>query len=343
MTVAAVWAEYTADQQFTSKSASTQYTDRNRYNLHAADRIGSKFVDDLAVKPVEDFITAICSDKRVGRRGRKLGGDGAAKKVIRLLSTMTAWALKRGWVKVNPFVGHALRPDRARTEIVEGEEFKSIFSALEAMEADGRLPTVKARALRVLWATGARRSEITGLRWRHVRLDDERIVFGSDEHKGGRVSARRGREGVPRIIDLPPIAHQAIAAQLPLDGSMPIADALVFPPMLVGARQLELSRAWRDVRKAARSFSNYCDAFRPTQPWHRWRTCGHDGIAISRRPWTRADALPQNDIRTLREVERNDSDASRLRQQWGMSKSVSQAVTSFQLGSDELGRNRKSA
>ena len=184
-TVAAIWAEYTADQKFTSKSAGTQYKDRNRYSLHVADRIGSKFVDELGMKTVEDFINAICSDKRTGRRGRKLGGDGAAKKVLRLLSTMTAWALKRGLVKVNPFIGHALRPDGTRTEIVEGAAFRSIFSTLDALEVNGRLPTVKARALRVLWATGARRSEITGLRWRHVRLDDERIVFGSDEHKGG--------------------------------------------------------------------------------------------------------------------------------------------------------------
>lgn len=119
MTVAAIWAEYTADQKFTAKSAGTQYKDRNRYNLHAADRIGSKFVDELGMKTVEDFISAICSDTRIGRRGRKLGGEGAAKKVLRLLSTITAWALKRGLVKVNPFIGHALCPDGTRTEIVE--------------------------------------------------------------------------------------------------------------------------------------------------------------------------------------------------------------------------------
>jgi integrase len=256
MTVAKVWKEYTADPRFTSKTTNTQYKDRNRYGLHVADRIGSKFIDELDLQAIENFVNAICTDKRTGRRGRRLGGKGAAKKVIRLLSAMTSWALKRKWTTSNPFSCQTLWADGTRTGIVEGPAFQSIFVTLEAMESNGQLPAVKARALRVIWATGARLSEVTGLRWRHVRLDDERIVFDADEHKGGRVAVRRGRQGAPRIIDLPPIAYEAIAAQLPDDGAAPPRDSLVFPPMVSHADQLELTRAWRKVRKAARLPAN---------------------------------------------------------------------------------------
>jgi integrase len=99
-------------------------------------------------------------------------------------------------------------------------------------------------------SSAARRSEITGLRWRHVRLDDARIIIPADEHKGGRVAARRGRDGVSRVIDLPPVAYEAILAQV-LFGSPPGSDALVFPPMVADADQLELSRVWREVRRVA--------------------------------------------------------------------------------------------
>ena len=251
-TVAEVWAAYCSDLQFTSKSSGTRYNDANRYRLHVSDRIGSKLIDELDLQTVEKLIAAIRNDSRIGRRGRKLGGDGAAKKVIRLLAAMTTWAIRRKLAKCNPFAGHSFRADGSRTEIIEGEAYHAIFAAIDDLEKDGRLPPVVARALRLIWATGARRSEVTSLRWRHVRLDDARIIIPALEHKGGRVAARQGREGVSRVIDLPAIAFDAVVAQLPAPGSAPAANGLVFPPLLSDARQLELTRAWRRVREAAR-------------------------------------------------------------------------------------------
>ena len=250
-TVAEVWDAYSADLQFMTKSASTRYNDANRYRLHVADRIGPKLIDELDLQAVEKFIAAIRDDKRIGKRGRKLGGEGAAKKIIRLLAAMTSWAIKRKMVKGNPFSGHTLRADGLRTEIVEGGDYYAIFEAIDKLEGDGQLPAVKARALRFIWATGARRSEVTGLRWRHVRLDDARVIIPPLEHKGGRVAARQGREIVARVIDLPGVAFEAITAQLQIAGTTPAPDALVFPPMLEDARQLELTRAWRTVREIA--------------------------------------------------------------------------------------------
>jgi len=236
-TVGEIWDAYCANPQFTSKAASTRYNDANRYRLHVADRIGTKLIDELDLQAVERFIAAIRNERRIGKRGRKLGGDGAIKKIIRLLAAMTSWAIKRKMVKGNPFSGHVLRADGLRTEIVEGTDYLAIFAAIDDLEENGRLPAVKANALRLIWATGARRSEVTSLRWRHVRLDLGRVIIPPLEHKGGRVAARQGRE--------------AIAAQLRAAGTSPAPNALVFPPMLEQSEQLELSRAWRTARKAA--------------------------------------------------------------------------------------------
>ena len=193
-TVAEVWAAYSADLQFTTKSATTRYNDANRYRLHVADRIGPKLIDELDLQSIEKFIASIRNDKRMGKRGRKLGGDGAAKKVIRLLAAMTNWAVKRKMVKANPFSGQTLRADGMRTEIVEGNDYYAIFAAIDNMERDGRLPAVKARALRFIWATGARRSEVTCLRWRHVRLDDARDHYPAARTQGrSRCRATRSR------------------------------------------------------------------------------------------------------------------------------------------------------
>jgi integrase len=111
---------------------------------------------------------------------------------------MTTWAIRRKLARCNPFAGHSFRADGTRTEIIEGEAYHAIFAAIDDMEKDGRLPPVVARALRLIWATGARRSEVTSLRWRHVRIDDARIIIPALEHKGGRVAARQGREAISR-------------------------------------------------------------------------------------------------------------------------------------------------
>ena len=58
-TVAEVWAAYSADLQFTSKSSGTRYNDANRYRLHVSDRIGSKLIDELDLQTVEKLIAAI--------------------------------------------------------------------------------------------------------------------------------------------------------------------------------------------------------------------------------------------------------------------------------------------
>ena len=79
-TVSEVWAAYSADLQFTTKSATTRYNDANRYRLHVADRIGPKLVDELDLRcRSKGSSPPIRHDRRIGKRGRKLGGDGAAR------------------------------------------------------------------------------------------------------------------------------------------------------------------------------------------------------------------------------------------------------------------------
>ena len=55
-TVSEVWAAYSADLQFTTKSSTTRYNDANRYRLHVADRIGSKLIDELDLQSIETLL-----------------------------------------------------------------------------------------------------------------------------------------------------------------------------------------------------------------------------------------------------------------------------------------------
>ena len=86
--------------------------------------------------------------------------------------------------------------------------------------------------------TGARRGEITGLRWSHVEKGG-RIVLPPSAHKTGR------KTGKPRIIQLPAVAQQIVA-----DQPQGEADDFVFAPAK-GAGAVSLAKPWRAIRAEA--------------------------------------------------------------------------------------------
>jgi len=87
--------------------------------------------------------------------------------------------------------------------------------------------------------TGARRGEISRLRWRHVDPKHGRIVLPVGGHKTGR------KTGKPRVIHLPAAAQQIIAEQ-PNGGP----DDFVFSPAK-GEGPVSLAKPWRAIRAEA--------------------------------------------------------------------------------------------
>src|SRR6185436_7499800 len=96
-----------------------------------------------------------------------------------------------------------------------------------------------ADAIKLLALCGARRGEVTGLRWRDVDLKRGIIVLPAERHKAGKAT------GKTRVIALPTSAQAILSRQ-----SAGEADALVFPPSS-GDGVLALSKLWRKVRMEA--------------------------------------------------------------------------------------------
>ena len=112
-------------------------------------------------------------------------------------------------------------------------------NGLDKMEAERRIRSPVADAIRLIALTGCRRSEAAGLCWKHVDLKQGRIVLPPQSHKTGR------KTGKPREIILPAEAQKIIVRQG--EGG---PDDFVFAPAR-GDGAVALSKAWRKVRKEA--------------------------------------------------------------------------------------------
>lgn len=248
LTVADVLDRYLASAKFQEKTPATQANDRGRIERHLKPTMGKKFVNDLtaehvrrAFSKIRDGKTAV--DVKTGPRGRAIvrGGEGAARMAIRVFRVAMNWAIGAGWATKNPAHDVEIGNDGVREVVLENaDDYARLFKTLDRMENEKRIRQAQADAVRVIALTGARRGEITGLRWRHVFLNKGEIVLPPQEHKTGHKTNK------PRIIGLPPTA-QAIIARQP-DGE---TNDLVFPPTK-GSGTITLANVWRRVRKEAK-------------------------------------------------------------------------------------------
>ena len=133
----------------------------------------------------------------------------AANEVLSVLSRMLnraeAWGLVPAGSNPCRFVPRyrTRRLERFLTE----EEFRRIGRALDALEAEGRLPAHPAAALRLLMLTGCRSGEIMTLRWEDVHLEANELRL-RDSKTGPRAvplspAAVKVFEGLPRAAGNP--------------------------------------------------------------------------------------------------------------------------------------------
>ena len=124
---------------------------------------------------------------KTGPRGlaRVTGGEGAARYACRLLRAAFTWAVAERLIERNPTTGVDFGSDGERETVLDAEGYARLFATLATMEAERRLRPAVADAVRIIAMTGARRGEITGLRWRHVTLKGGRIVLPATGHKTG--------------------------------------------------------------------------------------------------------------------------------------------------------------
>lgn len=249
-TVGAILDAYLESEVFKGKAASTRAVDKGRIERHLRPLLGSKVAAALSVEDIRRALAAIRDGKtaarvKTGKRGlaRVTGGPGTARKAIRLLRAILAWAVEDKRLPENcsnPAAGVKLGADGERETILDNaDQYAALFKTLDTMEAEQRIREPVADAIRVIAYTGARRGEIAGLRWRHVDLKAGKITLPAAAHKSG------SSTGKPRIITLP-AAAQAVIARQP-DGK---PGDYVFQPA-GGNGPVNLSKPWRSVRTEA--------------------------------------------------------------------------------------------
>lgn len=149
-----------------------------RLRHHVVPLLGAKRVSDVTTEDINGMIRRIArgetakdvpSEKKRGRV-KVRGGEGAALKVASDLSIIFNYAVEKRLIPTNP-VTHARKPRAGkRHDFLTASEFGQIAQALAELEAEGCNPAGIA-ILRVILLTGARPSEIEGLKWAEVDTD----------------------------------------------------------------------------------------------------------------------------------------------------------------------------
>ena len=156
-----------------------------RLRHHVIPLLGHKRVSEINTGEIERFARDVATgktarDEKTGPRKRLMvrGGEGAARKVIRDLSAVFSFAIRRGIAADNP-VGRASvrKTDNHRDRYLTLEEVKQLGAAFNEVEAEGA--NAKGVAIGRLWAlTGCRRDEIAGLMWSEIDFERGLLILG---------------------------------------------------------------------------------------------------------------------------------------------------------------------
>lgn len=171
---------------------------------------------------------------KTGKRGRARvrGGPGTAARTVTVLSSVLQYAVRLGLRRDNPARGIALLKTQSRERYLNGEELGRLGDALTAAEAEGENQWACA-AVRLLVLTGARKSEVLGLRWEWV--DVERSCLRLPDSKTGKKVVPLGGPAADLLQSLPRF-----------EGS-----PWVFPGARENKPLVGLPRAWTRIRKLA--------------------------------------------------------------------------------------------
>lgn len=208
LTVGALIARYIEDGPATKpgKRESTWENDASNLTRHILPLLGRKVANLVtkaeAARAIQDITlgkTAV--DERSEKlRGRAIvkGGAGVARRTRMTTAAMFSWGIEHGLVKSNPFASLKMTTPPQRERFLSREEAGSLLDALDSLEADGGINSAFGDAIRLLLLTGARKTEILGLKWREVNVDRKTLLLPPERTKAG------GQNGERRIMLSPP-------------------------------------------------------------------------------------------------------------------------------------------
>lgn len=236
---------------------STAYEYARMARQDIAPALGSMRVGDIDVRACADFLHGIIEG---GRFYAKAEHNRA------VLSNLLTWCTGRGLIPGNPVKQVATLPRAAKQEIkiIEQQDLGAVLAAVRAYdEARSRQARSGPRpkqdipdGVELLMSTGVRISELLGLRWQDVRIDDPERGFWVQVN--GKVGWEKGKGMLrheytktgTRISDLPISARvAAMLRRRRTEQTKANPLGAVFPARGGGwMQQANWRRKWREVR-----------------------------------------------------------------------------------------------
>jgi integrase len=200
----------------------TVYGYERALRLHIRPHLGKLRITAITKKTVKNFHEAITLD---GKRVQ-------ANRSVAILSTMMSWAVEQELLATNPCI-KAVRfnTEEPRAREIAPEECERFVAELAKHD------TQSAKAIRILLLTGARRTEVTSIRWSDLVLDGKDPEW---RRKGSRLKGKRDH-----TVPLSPPAQELLVAirneTIARDGA--VTSPFVFPSDTVTG-YTDIRRMW---------------------------------------------------------------------------------------------------
>jgi integrase len=157
------------------KKESSWKRDENAIRCHVLPLLGRKIVRSLTQAQIERFQIDVAEgktarDEKTGFRRRSIvrGGKGTAARATAALRAMLSFAVARKLIATNPATGVELFKPKTIERPLYEHEIGALARGMAILEDLGMLSPNMAAAVELLLLTGARKTEITALRWDYV-------------------------------------------------------------------------------------------------------------------------------------------------------------------------------
>ncbi len=217
------------------RKAANVKLDVDRLKIHVLPLLGDKPINQIKladIANVRDQITsgATRTQKKTKPRGvrRASGGAGTAKRTIGILSSVFAYAVEHEILDRNPCKGVRLAPSKSNERFLTEAEAGRLGEVLKNWESRANAKQA-VTIIRLLSLTGARRSEISELKWSEIDFDQGFLRLG--DTKTG-MSIRPISKLALDLLGLQPREH----------------EKWVFPASTGPAAYQGLGKIWRQIR-----------------------------------------------------------------------------------------------
>lgn len=213
------------DQELPLKQPATQ-TQYRAILKKIGNRFGKMKVSEVRRGDLEKMHT----DLRKNSKGKVQ--EVAANRALGIASALFSFAVRRELREDNPAHGVRRYREQPRNRYLKPDELRRVIKALNEHSNQDACD-----AIRLLILTGARKSEVLGMRWPHVDLEQGLWSKPAESTK-----SRRPHRALlsPRALEL-----------LQRRESVALSNEYVFPNRQKDGPRTELTRVWHDIRKEA--------------------------------------------------------------------------------------------